>query len=90
MCCLYVYKKITSPCQLKVKGLHVSGEESAEYDLASLTTIPDNKFQVYDDDQQNHPPVEKLSMLIHKAIYKLSQKSFLFHWLILYLNHLCL
>ena len=62
MCCLYVYEKITSPCRLKIKGLHVSGQETSEYDLASLTTVSSNRFQVHPDGQQDSH-IDKISML---------------------------
>ena len=69
ICCLHVYEKITSPCRLKIEGLYVRGEESAEYDLASITAITNNKFQVYDDDQQD-PYIDEMSMFyIYIYIY---------------------
>ena len=50
-----------SPCRLAIKGLHVTGQESSEYDIASLSTVSDSKFQVHvDDPQDSH--VDKISM----------------------------
>ena len=61
ICCLYGYNKMTSPCRLAIKGLHVTGQESSEYDIASLSRVSDSKFQVHvDESQDSH--VDKISM----------------------------
>ena len=61
ICCLYGNDKMPSPCRLAIKGLHVTGQESSEYDIASLSTVTDSKFQVHDDDSQDSH-VDKISM----------------------------
>ena len=52
-CFLRVYEKLSPPCRLKIKGLHVNGQEYSDFDLASSTTASINKYQVSDDGQQD-------------------------------------
>ena len=85
-CFLRVYEKLSPPCRLQIKGLHVSGQEYSDFDLASSTTASSNKYQGSDDGQQD-THVDIISMFY---IYIKCVKSVQFYCLIPYLYHLSL